>query len=168
MSKLPNQMFFNQLWFERMELVLLSTSRAELNQTGPMRLTQFDLKIFKSQFSLVWLDLSSWWSQTDEVDEVDEQVDGTNGKSIGPILTTPSVRLRGPSRSVQFDFASKSNWIEPLTTLNGTSKLKAKVFILFLKKNFLSMGDFFFWKNVRKFIQPKYQIFLKIFLSLFF
>ncbi|CAB4488001.1 unnamed protein product [Rhizophagus irregularis] len=36
-----------------------------------------------------------------------KQVDGTDGKSMGPILMTPSVQLGGPSQSVWFDFGSK-------------------------------------------------------------
>ncbi|CAG8710895.1 20407_t:CDS:1, partial [Rhizophagus irregularis] len=35
------------------------------------------------------------------------QVDGTDGKSMGLILMTPSVQLGGPSQSVWFDFGSK-------------------------------------------------------------
>ena len=59
--------------------------------------------------------------QTDGIDEVNGQVDGTDGKSMESILlTTPSVRLRGPSRSVQFDFGFKSDRTGPLATLLRT------------------------------------------------
>ena len=141
------------------KLVLLSTSWTKLDWTGPMGSTQFDLKIFKSQFGSVWLDLSSWWDQTDEVDEFDGQVDGTDGKSMGLILTTPSVWLGGPSRSVRFNFGFKSDRTEPLITLVKTLLHQKSILpnCHFIKMN-ISLNGLFH----QKFISLKFTLLITI------
>ena len=118
-----------------MWLVLLSTSQTEPSQTGPMGSTRFDLKIFKSRSGSVWLDLSSWWGQTDGVDGVDRQVDGTDEKLMGLILMTPSVRLGGPSQSVWFDFDFKSDQTGPLTTLGLSTTRLYDLFFVQISQN---------------------------------
>src|SRR5256885_6336609 len=58
------------------------------------------------------------------------QVDRTDGKSMRPILTTPSVRLGGPSRSVWFDFGSKLDRTGPLTTDRKSTRLNSSHLVI--------------------------------------